>query len=435
MKKGIVIVALGLALLCLCAAILGVLSFSIRAVGLGGFLPRPNLSITAEADEEKRLAVNGPTTLNIANTYGSVSITTTTGDEIIIAMHKVAYGRNEAEAQEALAAIDVRVTQNGSDVKVVFDYPERSHLRVQNSDNARVDFTIQVPVDTAVTAHSDLGDVNLAGTNGAANLSSDYGDIDIAQVMGELAANTGSGKIEAEDIRAGEAGITLKSDYGNVALTRADARNVDLFSGSGNLRLSEVQAGEKLNVESNYGDIDLAAGSASALTARTSSGKITLNELEVTGALSATSDYGNLELTDVQAASYDLNTSSGAVTLEGAGGAVKAHSGYGNIRITGGEQATLDLSTNSGTVEFTGTLGKGPHLLKSDYGSITLTIPAETALEIDLQTDYGSVKSAIPVTLSGDLDEKRWTGSINGGGESLTAETSSGDIRIETLNP
>jgi DUF4097 and DUF4098 domain-containing protein YvlB len=116
-------------------------------------------------------------------------------------------------------------------------------------------------------------------------------------------------------------------------------------------------------------------------------------------------------------------------------GTIKAHSGYGNIKVTGGEDATLTLSTSSGSVEYSGTLGEGPHTLQSDYGSITITIPADTALDIDLKTDYGNIKSAIPVTFSGDLDPQHWVGSINGGGEGLTASTSSGNISIEIINP
>lgn len=435
MKKGIIIVTLGLALLCLCAAMMGVLLLSFRSMGGLGIFPYANLSVAAEVDEEKQLAVDGPVALSIENSYGNVTISAGADKEVVIAMHKVAYGKNEADAQEAVAAVNVLITQNGNDIDVVFKYPERSSLNIENGSSERVDFTIQVPAETKVSAHSDSGDVSLNGVNGIANLTSDYGDISILQLTGELTASTGSGKIEAESIEAGESDITLHSDYGNVALKKANAHKIDLFSGSGNLRLSEIQASDKLNIDSNYGDIDLTTGSADAFTAHTDSGKITLNQVAVNGALSANSNYGNVELAGVQAASYDLNTSSGAITVDGASGSVKAYSGYGNIQIIGGEQVTLDLSTDSGTVEFAGTLGKGPHTLKSDYGSIILSVPAETTLAIDLKTEYGNVKSAIPVTLSGDLDEEHWVGSLNGGGESLTAETSSGDIRIEILNP
>jgi hypothetical protein len=52
-----------------------------------------------------------------------------------------------------------------------------------------------------------------------------------------------------------------------------------------------------------------------------------------------------------------------------------------------------------------------------------------------LKTDFGKVKCDLPITLSGSLNEKHWIGAINGGGESLDASTSNGDIRVEILNP
>ncbi len=190
-----------------------------------------------------------------------------------------------------------------------------------------------------------------------------------------------------------------------------------------------------MTLHSDYGAIGFSDGSAQSLTITASSGRIDLANIVISADLKAKSDYGDLDLDQVAAGSYDLETSSGNVTVEEASGTIKAHSGYGNIKVTGGEDATLTLSTSSGSVEYSGTLGEGPQTLQSDYGSITITIPANTALDIDLKTDYGKIKSAIPVTLSGDLEEQHWVGTINGGGESLTASTSSGDIHIEVINP
>jgi DUF4097 and DUF4098 domain-containing protein YvlB len=435
MKKLIVIITLSVALLCLCAAMLGIFWFSIRQIGFSGVSFRP-VSVGAEATEEKRLAVDGPANLDVKNSYGNIRINAADVNEITISMHKMAYAENEAKAQEALEKMNVSITQDGNSIQVAFEQQQGVQMGVVGVfESDRVDFTIQVPTETQVTAYSSSGDVSLSGTRGEASLKSDYGDISAAKTTGSLSASTSSGKVEASDIQAGEANIELKSEYGNISLENASADGIELNSSSGNLTLENVDASGKVSLNSDYGTINFKDGSAKSLTITAKSGKIGLANLEISGDLKATGDYGDIDLEQVAADSYDLNTSSGAVTVEGASGSIKAHSGYGNVNVIGGEQATLDLSTSSGTVEFTGTLGEGPHTLKSDYGSITLTIPAETTLELDLKTDYGSVKSAIPVTLSGDLKEDHWVGSINGGGESLTVSTSSGNIRIEILNP
>jgi hypothetical protein len=39
----------------------------------------------------------------------------------------------------------------------------------------------------------------------------------------------------------------------------------------------------------------------------------------------------------------------------------------------------------------------------------------------------------MPVMITGNLSENEWKGTLNGGGETLRAETNNGDISIETL--
>jgi len=90
--------------------------------------------------------------------------------------------------------------------------------------------------------------------------------------------------------------------------------------------------------------------------------------------------------------------------------------------------------TSSGSVSFAGSLGAGPHSLRTDFGDIVLRLPADAAATFDLGTDFGSIHSDFPVTLSGDMDATAWQGTLGGGGPRLTVHTSSGSIRLETLS-
>jgi DUF4097 and DUF4098 domain-containing protein YvlB len=394
MKKWIIIIALSAALLCLCVSMLGIFWFSIRQIDFVGETFRP-VSVGAEATEEKILEVNGPATLEVRITHGNITINAAEVDAVTISMHKTAYADDQAKAEEELKNMLVNITQNGNNILVVFEQPLGIPMKLDVFQGNRVDLTIQVPAETGVTAFSGTGSVSINGTQASASISSEYGNLYASNIIGSLSADTGSGNVEASEIQAGLADIVLKSVYGNITLDTANAGAIE--------------------VSSNSGRIDLV-------------------NLDISAGLKARSVYGDLDLEAVAAGSYDLETSSGTVTVEEARGTVKAQSEYGNIKVTGGEDATLTLSTSSGSVEYSGTLGEGPHTLHSDYGSITISIPADTALDIDLKTDYGSINSAIPVTTSGDLDEQHLIGSINGGGESLTATTSSGNIRIEVIN-
>jgi DUF4097 and DUF4098 domain-containing protein YvlB len=153
----------------------------------------------------------------------------------------------------------------------------------------------------------------------------------------------------------------------------------------------------------------------------------------MSGALTAKSEFGEISLEQVKATSYDLQTNSGSITVDGASGKVKAHSGFGSVIVKNADSATLDLNTQSGSVEFTGSLGDGPHTVSTDFGEIKLTLPADSALDVDLKTDFGNITSDIPITviLSGDTEKSHQTGTMNDGGAQLNVETQSGNISIQ----
>lgn len=417
--KWLIAGALLLAMLTMCAGIVGVMWFSISRADIWdvSFVGIGLNAVSAEADEEQRVTVNGPATLNVntdtENTAGDITIVGGAGDEIVIKLHKTAWAATQADAEAELAAIKVSVTQNGDAVTVEVERPRSVGFVNQNRADT-VDFIITVPNETAVTATTSFGDVSLSGTAGEVNLKTSFGDVSVKDVQG--------GAVEA------------RTDFGEVSLEDVTAdRDVDAHSSSGRVRLENVEAEGKVNLTTDFGGVEFKTGRADSLIADTSSGKVELSGLSVTGTVIAKSDFGEVKLTQVEAGSYDLDTSSGEIMLEGVSGAVKAHTDFGDIEVTQAEDATLDLDTNSGAITFAGSLGDGPHTLKTDFGGVKLSLPEETALDFDLSTDFGKIKSDFPITIQGEQEQTHWQGTINGGGESLTAETSSGDISIEIL--
>ena len=432
--KRLIAGVLMLGMLILCAAIISVSWVSVsqaQEMGLRWDIFHSGW-FSVEADEEKHLAVSGPATLLVKNSNGGITITKGAKGEISIAAHKTAWGATQAEAEAALALLQVDISQEKDVITVQVEQKEVSLFN--EGENDSVEFTIIVPAETAVTAHTDFGNVELSDVTGKADLRSDYGHIVATNIKGGLIAHTASGRITAQNIQGGEMALDLHSDYGDVSLERATAGQVKAHSSSGLIRLTEVEA-EDVDLSSDYGQIEFEAGWVVQLNVKAESGRVTLTQLIVNKGLIARSDYGHILLTQVMAPAYDVSTSSGEIKLDGATGSVKAHSDYGDVVVTNAQKVTLDLSTNSGTIQFTGSLADDPHLLKTDYGDVRLTLPENTALSLDLRTDYGQIKSDLPVTLSGPLEETHWRGTFNGGGASLTAGTDSGNISIEILKP
>jgi DUF4097 and DUF4098 domain-containing protein YvlB len=161
---------------------------------------------------------------------------------------------------------------------------------------------------------------------------------------------------------------------------------------------------------------------------------VSLTKVKVTKVIKIQDDFGELQLNQATASSYDLHTNSGSITVDGVNGKLKAYTDFGGIKILNAQSVTLDLLTKSGMVEFNGSLGVGPHSIKSDFGSIDLTLPADTKIDVDLSTKFGKIKSDLPITVmlteTSNSDGDQIVGSVNGGGEQFTAATNSGSVNL-----
>lgn len=375
-KRVLSVGCLVLAMMVLCAAIVGTAFFSIRRVITSGFSWNlgNNDRFSAQADEEKRVTAATPLTLDVESTNGDIDIEKGDSDEVIVKVQKTVWASSQVKAEEMLESLKLEVKQDGSRLYLRAELPQ-GDLGMKLVAY-QVNFVIQTPEKTSVRAHSSFGRVTLSGTQGDADLSSS------------------SGKVVAKDLQS-----------------------------------------EVLRLSSDFGEIQVDGSTASQLDAQTSSGDVLLEEMTVKGKITARTDFGSVKLVHAQANSYDLRSSSGAISVNGAQGTLAAHTDFGEIEVRNGEQVTLDLSTNSGSVSFSGTLGDGPHKLATDFGSIEITFPQDSRLTLDLKTGFGKVRSELPITMDGSLTDNRWNGKLNGGGALLTAETNSGSISLLPLEP
>jgi DUF4097 and DUF4098 domain-containing protein YvlB len=425
-----------LILLLLFTAIISLSWQGLEQIGQGGVRYRAfsNDVVSAEADEDLRFPVNGPANLDIRNDIGNITVTVGSDDEIVIKTHKTAWGSNQANAETALENLKVTANQEDNSVTVRVEPIDVVYVFAFRARPDSVVFTITVPADTTVITQSNVGDITLSDTNGDANLQTDFGDVSVANTEGVLTVETNSGKISVQQARANGQVIDLKSEFGAITLAQVSAGDLLVHSNSGEIELEGVDAAGDITLGSEFGRIHFKSGKAAMLSVEANSGGIVLTDLVFDNPLISKTEFGDITLLNVDAPSYDLESNSGKVSLDGASGNVKAHSEFGDIDVTNGESVTLDLQTNSGAVEYSGSLGTGPHILKTEFGNIHLTIPEDTSLSVELETEFGRVKSDLTIALSGGFSEDRLVGTINGGGELLTASTNSGNITISILN-
>jgi DUF4097 and DUF4098 domain-containing protein YvlB len=435
MKRPIGIVLLIVALLLVGAGISAVIFFSF----LGNFTtnsPFDTRNIASELEESKTLEVDAgkPLTLKVVDAAGEVTITGADVEEMEVKVVKTAYDSTQARADEEVKSIKYSIQQTGNTITLTYELPKS--MNFSNNVNT-VDFIVTVPIKTKVDVDTNFGDVSVEDIEGGVVVQNDFGEARVLNITGTVSVSTNGGTVTGTSIKAGTGNIELYSEFGSITLEKANGKDITMDTNSGAIDLNEVRATNKLTANTDFGDVAFENGSADSLSIETNSGSVSLLKLAVKKEIKVQDAFGNIKLNQALASSYDLHTNSGAITVDGAEGNLKTYTDFGNIEIANAETVTLDVSTNSGTINFSGLLGAGPHNIKTDFGSIDLNLSADSKLNVDLKTDFGNISSDIPitVTLNGDSNSEggEIIGVINGGGDDLTVQTSSGSINITAV--
>jgi DUF4097 and DUF4098 domain-containing protein YvlB len=433
MKRPVIITLLIVALVLVCVGIGSVVYF---ANGFNTNNPFDRINISSVLEESKTLKVDAekPITLKVDDAAGNITVTGGDVETVQVKAIKTAYDSTQARADEEVKTVKYTIDQTGNKITILYEVPKSMNIR--NNINT-VDFIITVPNETSVDLETSFGEISVSDTKGTVTASNDFGDVTVTNIEGALSVDSSSGAITATSVKASGAEVNLQTDFGSVSLEKVNAKDVTAQSNSGTIKLTDVRATGNIFAKSDFGDIKYENGSAATLEVDTNSGQIALTKLKVSKEIKVTNDFGEIELQQAQAASYDLHTNSGSVTVDGAKGSLKASTDFGNITVINAEATVLDVRTNSGNIEFTGSLGEGEHKVHSDFGSIDLNLPSDSALNVDLKTDFGNIKSDLPITVtlneSGSSDKSQIVGAINGGGDMLTVQTNSGSINIKAI--
>ncbi len=182
-------------------------------------------------------------------------------------------------------------------------------------------------------------------------------------------------------------------------------------------------ANTMLTAESGSGDLKI-SNVTGTVRAHTGSGEIHADKLGAGSRLETGS--GSIDASNLMG-STTLQTGSGDIHAQlGSPGDVVAGTGSGSIRLSD-VQGSVKAETGSGSLEISGQ-PVSPWKLETGSGDITLKI-GNAHFNLDASTGSGSVKSDFPLTTR-VFDKHHVSGTVNGGGPTIKAETGSGDIHI-----
>ena len=274
---------------------------------------------------EKKFQVGAGGTLSLSTDAGSVTVTGTSGSEVVVTA--TIQGRSSDVAKFVIEA-----QQSGNNVEVTGKAP-KDFWRFLHGNDLDIRFTISVPVAYNVRMQTSGGDLSVGGLHGTVDGSTSGGNITVQKVEGPVKIETSGGDIRIDG---------LKGD----------------------------------------------------MKAETSGGSVKVKN--VVGNVDGETSGGNISAEDVE----------GKVKLETSGGNVM-------IKVRGAN--------------------KGIHA-ETSGGNVTIMIAKNVGAVIDAGTSGGEVVCDLPVVVSGKISEDRVKGTVNGGGETIYAHTSGGNVRIKPLD-
>jgi DUF4097 and DUF4098 domain-containing protein YvlB len=299
--------------------------------------------------------------------------------------------------------VDVEPSPDG--VKVTSQY-----IGTRGSHSTSFHFDIQVPqtfnveirsaggalaisnIQGTMSGSTGGGSLNITGAKGEARLSTGGGSITVKNSTLDGHVSTGGGRVLIEDVTGD---ITGSSGGGNVTL-----KNVTRRSGqSTGDQVLITNAGGQIEVDSAPSGADVKTGGG-RIHVRTARGFV------------------------------KASTGGGAIDIDSVDGWVKASTGAGRVTVTvAGEGGAHDVSITSGT------------------GDITLTVPPNFSMNLDLKLGYTSEDRKHQIVSDFAMNQQstdEWSsdegtprkyvigsGSIGGGGNKVRIRTVNGNIYIK----
>lgn len=168
-------------------------------------------------------AVQGKPAAVVDTFSGSIRVNTVAAADLRVEVTKRGAGATRAEADAALAGVDVTLTQDGDTVRVT------ARRREGAGGEAAADVVLRVPPGTGLELRTGgEGGVSVAGAAGDVTAETGHGPIEVTGPVGALRLTAGRGRVHAEglsrriDARTGEGAVELRAEHAVVAARSPD---------------------------------------------------------------------------------------------------------------------------------------------------------------------------------------------------------------------
>jgi hypothetical protein len=196
--------------------------------------------------------------------------------------------------------------------------------------------------------------------------------------------------------------------------------------------------GGHLHISWHTGTVSVKVETPANLTLHAETEDGNLDAAGLNGAISLRSSDGRQTVADVSG-TLRVESSDGTVDLRNVAGTLDARSSDGNMNISG-KLDGVHIATSDGKVDLElahGSSLKGDSSLHSSDGAITVRLPGDLAVSLDVATSDGKIDCDLPLALDGFHSNGESghsvRGKLNAGGPLLTIRTSDATVHLSQL--
>ena len=148
---------------------------------------------------------------------GDITVKTADISEVRITAREIIKASTDAEADELLKKLDLRMEQSGNDVLAEAKYQSGGGLH-WGGQSVMVSFTVTLPTKFNADLHTSGGDIVVASLTGKVKARTSGGNLSFERIEGDLDGGTSGGDIT---LKEGTARAQLSTSGGNIRVARA----------------------------------------------------------------------------------------------------------------------------------------------------------------------------------------------------------------------
>jgi DUF4097 and DUF4098 domain-containing protein YvlB len=138
----------------------------------------------------------------------------------------------------------------------------------------------------------------------------------------------------------------------------------------------------------------------------------------------------NFEIKVPAGVKFEGRTVNGSVTATGLHADAQASTVNGSVEVETDGEAEAETVNGNVKVDMGRIDGSGAMRFSTVNGRIDVSIPAGAGLNVSANTTNGDISTDFPLTVRGRFGPRQLSGTIGGGGRSLSLSTVNGDIEL-----